>query len=296
MEYIRREYAGQVAAQLCGFLLLGLLLCIGGFLLVKGSLLFTEYDHSLSEFLFSPVFKPADTLDGGGQTGAAVFIAGSLITCAMALAITLPFSIASAIAISVIAPEQLRGLLRSAIEIFAGIPSVVYGWVGLVVLVPAIQTLFKQSHGQSVLAASIVLAVMIFPTITSVTADALANVSPSYVQGAYGLGATRWQTIYKIIIPAAFPGIVTAVILGLARAFGEALAVAMVIGKMKAIPGSILQPAHMLTAAIASYMGGAMEGGEYNAALWTMALFLFAASLICILCVHRLSGMQGKEA
>lgn len=151
-------------------------------------------------------------------------------------------------------------------------------------------------HGQSVLAAAIVLAVMIYPTITSVSADAIRSVNNKYIEGAYGLGSTRWQMLYKVLLPAASTGILTAIVLGLARAFGEALAVSMVIGKMRAFPESILDPTNNLTSAIASDMGGAMDGGEFNAALWSMALLLFIISLVFILIIHALSGKKEEVA
>ncbi len=181
-------------------------------------------------------------------------------------------------------------------EIFVGIPSVVYGWIGLTILVPLIKNIFNLRFGFSVLAAGIVLAVMIFPTITSLAADALRSIPKSYRAASYGLGATRWQTIAKVVVPAAVTGLMTAVILGLARAFGEALAVAMVIGKMRAFPSSLLAPTNNLTAAIAADMGGAMEGSEYNIALWTMALLLFIISLACIFAIHFLTAKGGKQA
>ena len=163
-------------------------------------------------------------------------------------------------------------------------------------LVPFLQKLFKLPHGQSVLAAAIVLSVMIYPTITSVSADAIRSVNKKYIEGAYGLGSTRWQMIYKVLLPAALPGILTAIVLGLARAFGEALAVSMVIGKMKSFPKSILDPTNSLTAAIASDMGGAMDGGELNAALWTMALLLFIISLLFILMIHLIAARKESLA
>ena len=181
-------------------------------------------------------------------------------------------------------------------EIFVGIASVVYGWIGLTILVPLIKNIFNLRFGFSVLAAGIVLAVMIFPTITSLAADALRSIPKSYRAASYGLGATRWQTIAKVVVPAAVTGLMTAVILGLARAFGEALAVAMVIGKMRAFPTSLLSPTNNLTAAIAADMGGAMEGSEYNIALWTMALLLFIISLACIFAIHFLTAKGGKQA
>ena len=144
------------------------------------------------------------------------------------------------------------------------------------------------------LAAAIVLSVMIYPTITSVSADAIRSVNQKYIEGAYGLGSTRWQMIYKVLLPAAMSGILTAIVLGLARAFGEALAVSMVIGKMRAFPKSLLDPTNNLTSAIASDMGGAMDGGEFNAALWSMALLLFSVSLLFILIIHLIAARKEK--
>jgi phosphate transport system permease protein len=292
----RREYLGRTIAFICGISLIALTIAIGCFLLVRGTDTFTYFGHSVGEFLFSSNWKPMDTAKGGGHVGALIFIWGSILTCGLALLIAVPFSLATAIFMTKISPELGEKIVRPASEIFVGIPSVIYGWVGLVVLVPLIKEIFNVPYGQSVLAASIVLAVMIYPTITSVSADAINSVNPKYLEGAYGLGATRWQVIYSVLLPAAAPGIMTAVVLGLARAFGEALAVAMVIGKMKAFPTSLLSPTSNLTTAIASDMGGAMDGGEYSAALWSMALLLFIISLIFILIIHTISGRKEQKA
>ena len=289
----RREFTGRGLVSLCGMAVVILTLAISVFLLVQGSETFVTFGHAVSEFLFGMTWKPADDMAGGGKVGTALFIAGSIITSMVALLIAVPFSVATAIFITKISPELGRKVIRPAVEIFSGIPSVVYGWVGLVVLVPWIQELFHLPQGQSILAASIVLSVMIYPTITSISADAIESVNPKFLEGAYGLGATRWQVIYSVLIPAAKRGILTAIILGLSRAFGEALAVAMVIGKMKAFPTSLLAQAHCLTAAIASDMGGAMDGGELNAALWSIALFLFIMSFLFIVAI-RLIGRKGQ--
>lgn len=286
----RKEYLGRSIVTACGLAMIVLTLAIGAFLVYRGSGTFFKYGHSVWEFLFSSQWKPADDFTGGGAVGAAIFIFGSISTCALALLIAAPFSIAAAIFMTEIAPKISNTIFRPAVEIFVGIPSVVYGWIGLTVLVPAIQKVFDLPYGYSVLAAGIVLAVMIFPSITSVAADAIRAVPDPYRQASYGMGATRWQTIYKVVLPAASSGIYTGMILGLARAFGEALAVAMVIGKMRAFPKNILSPTTNLTAAIASDMGGAAEGGEYNTALWTMALLLFLISLLFIFIVHLISS------
>ena len=218
----RREILGKSISTICGFFLIILTVAIGCFLLAKGMLTFTDFHHSIGEFLFSSAWKPSDTDAGGGQVGAAIFIWGSILTCFLALLIAIPFSLSTAVFMTQISPRLGEKLIRPAVEIFVGIPSVVYGWVGLVVLVPFLQKLFKLPHGQSVLAAAIVLSVMIYPTITSVSADAIRSVNKKYIEGAYGLGSTRWQMIYKVLLPAALPGILTAIVLGLARAFGEA--------------------------------------------------------------------------
>lgn len=291
----KKETAWRALITLCGFFLILLTLAIGAFLLYRGIGTFTIYGHSVWEFLFSPDWKPADNFQGGGQVGAAIFIVGSLSTCFLALLIAAPFSLAAAIFMAVISPKLSKKLLQPAVEIFVGIPSVVYGWVGLTVLVPFIQRLFQLPYGYSVLAGAIVLAVMIFPTITSVSADSIRNIPRQYQEAAYGLGSTRWQVISRILIPAARPGVLTGVILGLSRAFGEALAVAMVIGKRLSFPDGILSPTNNLTAAIASDMGGAAEGGEYNTALWTMALLLLLISFAFILIVRKISSQGVRE-
>lgn len=292
---IKKEYLGRAIVTACGYLMIILTLSIGAFLFYKGVGTFTRYHHSVAEFLFSSEWSPKDDFKGGGKVGAAIYIFGSVVTCFLALLITTPFCLASAIFMTEIAPGKLGSLFRAAVEIFVGIPSVIYGWIGLTVLVPFLQKYLKAPLGFSVLAAGIVLAVMIFPSITGVAADAIGSVSNDYKQAAYGLGSTRWQTISKIILPSAKSGILTGIILGLARAFGEALAVAMVIGKMRAFPKNILSPTSNLTVNIASDMGGAAEGGEYNTALWTMALLLFIISLIFIFLVHYISWKGAKK-
>ncbi len=282
----------------CGLFIILLTLAIGAFLVVNGAGTFTKYHHSIFEFLFSSEWAPVDSAtEGGGKVGAAIYIVGSLLTCGLALIFVLPFSLAVAIFITEISPKAGKSAFQPAIEIYAGVPSVVYGWIGLTVLVPFIRDTFHaRMGGYSVLAASIVLAVMIFPTITTVAADAIRSVSNDYRDAGYCLGSTRWQVISRVVLPAATPGIITGVVLGLARAFGEALAVAMVIGKTRAFPASLLSPTNNLTAAIASDMGNTAYGGEYNLALWTMALLLFLISMLFIFVIHLISGGAKKHA
>ena len=294
----RREYGWRGIATLCGMFVIILTIVIGAFLIYKGSDTFLKFGHTLWEFLGSAEWNPADNADGGGAVGALIFIVGSLSTCALALLIAAPFSLGSAIFITEISKKYGERFYRPVVEIFAGIPSVVYGWVGLTVLVPFIKTVFHRQVGHSILAAGIVLAVMIFPTITSVSADAIAAVPNECRNAAYGMGSTRWQTIYRVVIPAAGSGIISGIILGLARAFGEALAVAMVIGQTTALPTSIFSTTKTLTTEIASQMGNAMEGGEMKSALWTMALLLFLIPLLFISLIHHFSNKKegGEKA
>lgn len=290
-----KEYFWRDLMTACGLFVIVLTIVIGAFLIYKGSATFLVYKHSLLEFLGSADWEPQDNMNGGGAVGALIFVVGSLATCALALLISTPFSLGSAIFITEISPKFGEKYYRPVVEIFAGIPSVVYGWVGLTVLVPAIKNVFHRQVGHSVLAAGLVLAVMIFPTITSLTADALHAVSKDCRMAAYGLGSTRWQTIYRIVVPAAAPGIISGIVMGLARAFGEALAVAMVIGQTTALPKSIFSTTKTLTTEIAAQMGNAMEGGELKSALWTMALLLFLISLFFIFVIHKVSAQKPDQ-
>lgn len=289
-----KEYWGRGIVTVCGFFVIALTVSIGAFLIYKGTGTFTRYGHSIFEFLFSSEWSPMDAgTQSGGGVGAAVYIWGSLLTCGIALAIAVPFSLATAIFITEISPGLGTRLIRPAVEIFVGIPSVVYGWVGLTVVVPFIRDAFHAPMGgYSVLAASVVLSVMIFPTITSVAADSIRSIPAMYREAAYGLGSTRWQTIYRVVLPSAAPGIITGIVLGLSRAFGEALAVAMVIGKTRMFPAGLLYPTNNLTAAIAADMGNSADGGEHNLALWSMALLLFLISMLFILLIHMIGKKQ----
>ena len=207
----------------CGLLIVALTLLMGAFLLYQGSQTVLKAHHSVWEFLFTSDWAPLDkTGMFGGKVGAAIYIVGSLETCLLGLLICLPFAIGSAVFMTEISPKIGEKFFRPATEIYVSIPSVVYGWFGLTKLVPIIRNAFHPKMGGfSVLAASIVLAIMIFPTITTVAADAIKSVPNSYREGAYGLGATRWQVIGKVVLPAASGGILTGVVLGLARAIGK---------------------------------------------------------------------------
>ena len=289
-----KEYFWQILVTIGGLFVIFVTLLIGAFLVYKGSDTFFKFHHTLGEFLGSANFAPMDNASSKGHVGALIFIVGSLCVCALALLIATPFALGSSIFMTEISPKFGEKFYCPMVEIFAGIPSVVYGWVGLTVLIPFLKKVFDLQVGHSILAASLVLSIMIFPSITSVASDAIRAVSKETRMAAYGLGSTRWQTIYRVVIPAALPGVISGIVLGLARAFGEALAVAMVIGQTTALPTSIFSTSKTLTTEIAAQMGNAMEGGEMKAALWTMALLLFLISLLFITIIHKFSKPKGE--
>lgn len=293
---IKNEYAGKVTVTIFGLFIIILTLLISVFLIQKGIILFTTHGHSIKEFLFTKDWFPADVAGAPekGQVGASIFIYGSILISTIALLIATPFSIASAIFMNEISPKLGKRLLQPAIEIFVGIPSVVYGWLGLTLLVPFIDKVFHTPvGGLSVLSGAVVLALMIFPTITSVATDAIRTVPIENKEASYALGSTRWQMIYKVQLKAATPGILTGIVLGLARAFGEALAVAMVIGKSYSFPKNLLYPTLNLTSIISMDMGYTAQGSEANDGLWTMALLLFIISLVFIIVIRTL-GKRGN--
>ncbi|MCI1931121.1 MAG: phosphate ABC transporter permease subunit PstC [Clostridia bacterium] len=293
----RKEYFWKWLISVCGIIMIVITIVIGAFLIYKGSYTFTGFGHSIGEFLFSAKFSPNDSYSGSnGSVGAAVFIVGSVLTCGLALLISTPFSLAAAIFMTEISPKFGNKFFQPAVEIFVGIPSIVYGWTGLTVLVPAVRDVFNLPYGNSVFTAALVLALMIFPSITSVATDAIRGVPSSYRDAAYGMGSTRWQIIKNVVLPAASSGIMTGIILGLARAFGEALAVAMVIGKTRVFPKNIFSSTSTLTSVIASNMGNTFDGTEYNSALWSMALLLFIISLLFIFLIHFISAKGEKKA
>lgn len=276
-----------------GIAVVGLMILITLFLAYRGIQLFTRYHHSLGEFLFSSDWAPNDSMEGGGKVGSAVYFVGSILTCGIALLIAAPFSITVSVFISELVPDKTKAFFQMLVEILAGVPSIIYGWMGLTILVPWLKEISGRPHGFSVMAGALVLALMVLPTMITLCKDSYRSVPEAQRLAAYGLGATKFQMIKDVILPTAKTGVFTAFVLGLSRAFGEALAVAMVIGKTRAFPADLLSPTTNLTSAIASDMGGAMEGGEYNAALWAMALSLFVISLVFVFIIGKI-GSRGR--
>ncbi len=288
----KHEWSGRLLVTALGFLLILITLAMVIFIASKGVSTFIANHQSPLKFLFSKDWAPERSIaEGGPGIGALIFIVGSVTLSLLALLISTPFCVSTSIFITQISPNLGKKLIQPAIEIFVGIPSVVYGWIGLSVLVPFIREVFG-GLGFSLLAGAIVLAVMIFPTITTIAADAFNALPSDFKEASYALGATRWQTIRKVLLPAALPGILTGVVLGLARAFGEALAVQMVIGNTIRIPGTLLDSMVNLTSIITLDMGNTASGTLWNNALWSMALLLLLLSFVFILLVHAIGSRR----
>jgi phosphate transport system permease protein len=240
-------------------------------------------------FLFVDHWTPYVPADQHPDYGAAGIIAGSLMVVGVAIAISTPLALGAALFIEQTDQRFGDRILRPVLEVFVGIPSVVYGWVGLTNLVPIMRQLNHGGTGLSVAAAALVLSVMILPTVTTLGADAIRNVPVAVAEASYALGATRWQTIWRVILPSARAGITTGIVLGVARALGEALAVAMVIGNIAKIPTNLFGPASTMTTVISVDLPNGAIYPVLNEALHTLALLLLLISLALIVLIRRVS-------
>ncbi|BCZ48207.1 phosphate transport system permease protein [Clostridium gelidum] len=284
-ERLRNEYLGQGFAIMCGILIILITISIIVFITSKGLRIFTQDGYSLSEFLFKNNWKP----NKGGEPsfGALAFILGSTFVSIGAVILSAPIAIALAIFVNVISSKFGKKIIKPSLEILVGIPSVVYGWVGISVLVPFIKNNFT-GMGFSLIAGVLVLSLMILPTIATLAIDAIKIIPKDHIEASYGLGATRWQTISRVIVPGAKTGILTGVVLGIARAFGEALAVQMVIGNTVKIPDGIFSSMSTLTSIITMDMANTVSGTAWNDALWTLALILLIISFVFIVIVRMI--------
>lgn len=244
---------------------IGILALIGIFIFKEGLPIMIK--SGLGHFLLSSEWSPLD-----GKFGILTFIVGSLWITAGALILGVPLGVASAVYLAEFAPKKAVLFLKPAIELLAGIPSVVYGFLGVMWLAPLIRSQFG-GPGLSILAASCVLAIMILPTIVGVSIDAIQAVPRSYKEGALALGATHWQSVWRVLLPAGRSGILAGVILGMGRAVGETMAVIMISGNAVGIPHSMFDSVRTLTANIAIEMGYAV--GDHREALFATGVVLF---------------------
>jgi phosphate transport system permease protein len=232
---------------------------------------------SVADFLFGQEWYP--TYDPPSY-GIWPLIIGSAVVTIFSCLIAVPLGVLSAVYISEIAPASIKDVTKSIIELLAGIPSVVLGFFGMVVVAPFLQETFDLPTGLNILNASVILAIMAIPTISSISEDALYAVPQEFKDASYALGATKYETITKVIMPAALSGISTAVILGMARAIGETMVVLMVAGGAAAIPESIFDSVRPMPASIAAEMGEAPFGSGHYHALFATGIVLFFLTLI----------------
>lgn len=251
----------------------------------------TFRDVSPGEFFFSAVWRP-----DSNKFGAASFIVGSILVTLAATIIGAPLGILSALFIAKLAPKGMKEILKPAVNLYMAIPSVVYGFVGLTVVVPWVRDTFKVAGGFGIFTTAFILSVMILPTIISISTDALSAVPRELEEGSVALGATYWQTMWHIVLPTAMPGLATAVVLGMARAIGETMAVQMVIGNTPQLPTSLFSPTSTLPSEIVVEMGNTPFGSAWGNSLFLMALVLLIISLLLILVVRRISVRKGARA
>lgn len=256
---------------LCGIVAVAFVLLISLYLILSGLPAIREI--GLFKFLLGRVWDPTNTTTGA-QFGILAFILTSVYGTAGAIVVGVPVGLMTTMFLAKAAPPRLAAVIRTAVQLLAGIPSVVYGLVGMIVLVPAIQKAFSLGSGACLLAAIIVLAIMILPSIINVSETALRAVPREYEEASLALGATETETWFRVSLHAARSGVATAVVLGVGRAIGEAMAIIMVAGNVSNMPG-LFTPVRFLTTGIVSGMAYARVGSLYHQALYSIALVLF---------------------
>lgn len=251
-------------------------------------------NHHISgtEVFFGSEWFPTAT--PAPQFGFLPLVLGTVWVTVFAILFALPFGLAVSIYMSEVASDKMRKVLKPVIELLNGIPSVVYGFFGLIIIVPLLQDVFGLPVGESGLAGAIVLAIMALPTIITVSQDAMMNCPRSQREASLALGASRWQTIYKVVMPYSVSGITSAVVLGIGRAFGETMAVLMVTGNAAVIPLSITDPLRTIPATIAAELGEAPAGGPHYQSLFLLGVVLFFITLIINSSVEYISAKNRK--
>ncbi len=279
--------------QAAAALVIAIVALILAFIAWRGIQLFIDAGVAVPEIL-SPTWQP-DPDSGPTTFGLLPFIVGTLEIFVGAALIAAPLSVGLGLFMAEVAPNWARRITQPAMEVFVGIPSVVWGFLGAVLLVPVLRTNFHFTYGYSMLAGQLVVALMILPTITSLSYDAFLTVPRDMRAASMALGTTRWQAIRHVVVPAAASGVMTAIVMGMMRAAGEALAVQMVIGNRASIAFNPMSPIQTLTSAITMDMGNTTPSQPWNMALWTMGLVLLLMSLSFVLLVRRLSARRPAE-
>ena len=281
----RNDRLVRLALLVVAFSAVSVLLVITVFIVQQGTPIMFKY--GLKSFLAGGNWYPSEKVFGLWP-----MIVGSLFVTAGALVIGIPFGLACAIVLTEFSSKRVRRVIKPVIELLAGIPSVVYGFIGVIILVPFIRETFG-GPGLSVLAASIILGIMILPTIISISVDSLQAIPPSYREGSIALGATKWQTVKMVLFPAARSGIVASIILGMGRAVGETMATIMIAGNAAEIPRSLLMPVRTLTSNIALEMSYAT--GEHREALFATGVILFIIIMVLNTIANATSSKRRRQ-
>ncbi|WP_276354321.1 phosphate ABC transporter permease subunit PstC [Cohnella caldifontis] len=243
-----------------------------------------------STFFFSTNWDPENE-----SYGAFLFIFGTVALTALTLAISVPISLFVAVFLSEAAPRWLSNALRPVLDLLVGIPSVVYGFLGLTILIPLLRDITGRQLTDGLLAAAIVLSIMVLPTISRISDDAISAVPAKFKDASYALGATRFQTVFRVMLPSARSGILYGIILGMARAIGETMAVVMVVGNTPQLADSLFKPTSVLTSNIVMQIPNVPFDSTWNYALYLMGFLLLVISLLMIV-VIRVLQKKGVKA
>lgn len=286
-----REFTITRIIKVAGYSAIGFVLLIFFFLLREGIPALTEVT---AVDLLSTRWYPTE-----GLFGLLPLITGSLIVTLGAAMVAVPFGIGTAIFISEISPRWLREFLKPIVEILGGLPSVMLGFLGILIFAPYIRQSLSLPTGLSALTGSLLLGAIAIPTVVSVSEDALDAIPRAYREGAWALGATRWQTIWRVTLPAARSGVLTAVMLGIGRAIGETMTVMMVTGNapiMAVYLGALLSPVRTMTATIAAEMGEVATGSIHYHVLFFIGIVLFVVSLVVNITASAIIFRQRKRS
>ena len=283
----------ETLIRLCGISAIVFVFGIFFFVFREGAGLLTSGRFSVWHFLTSMEWYP--TSQSNVRYGALALIAGTFSVTALSMLIAVPFGLGAAIYVSEFCGPRMKETLKIVIELLAAIPSVVWGFVGLTIMNSMIIRLFDAPIGLNVLNGGVILALMSVPIIVSIGEDALKAVPDSYREAALALGATRWQMVYRVLLPAARNGLLAAVLLGVGRAVGETMAVLMATGHSVRIPSSVLDSVRTLTATIAAELGEAPVGSDHYQVLFIIGILLFTISFAVNLCADLIvKGIRGR--
>ncbi len=290
---VAAERVIEAVIRICGFSAIFFVFSIFLFVLLSGSD-FIIHRLDIREFLLSPEWVPTSV--SNKRYGTMALTLGTFSVTGLAMLIAVPFGLGAAVFVSEFTDGRTKEVLKVVIELLAAIPSVVWGFIGLVIMNPLIIAMFDAPIGLNVLNGGILLGLMSVPIIVSIGEDAIKAVPDSYREASMAMGATRWQTVVHVLLPAARSGLLAAVLLGVGRAIGETIAVLMATGHAVQIPHSPLDSVRTLTATIASELGETARGSDHYQALFTIGILLFALTFVVNLSADLIvRGVRGEQ-